>query len=275
MATAIEPRGELPSPPKHAPSAPAPTPAPAPAAGATPSVAYLWTADDLENSRLDAQHHMLSDCAWSGKPYIAPVESVLGPEGPEGGEGKAVLDLGTGSGIWAIDIALRWPKARVLGVDLGPKLRPTPPNCSLEVHDINSGLSQWNGQFDYVHTRLISSGIHDYPLMLSRILPLLRPGGLLDLSEWDFRIYSASHQPLPLVPHGQEGHSWTAEWLWALREAGARRGGQMDAASFMEGWVRESGVWDDVGYRDTWIAISAPTGGAFFPTLPNRSNDFC
>ncbi|KZO90605.1 S-adenosyl-L-methionine-dependent methyltransferase [Calocera viscosa TUFC12733] len=243
-------------------SSPADAPAPqAPASGpAPPSVAYLWTADDQENSRLDFQHHMLSDCAWSGKPYLAPAEAVLGPEGPDGGEGKAILDLGTGSGIWAIDMALRWPKAKVLGVDLAPKVRPTPPNCRLEVHDINSGLSQWDGQFDYVHTRLISSGIRDYPLMLSRIAPLLRPGGLLDLSEWDFRIYAATFEPLPLVPRGQPGHSWVAEWLWALRQAGAARGGQMDAASHMEQWVRESGVWEDVGYWDTWIATSAPTG---------------
>jgi len=221
-----------------------------------PSVAYLWTADDQENARLDAQHHMLSDIAFSGFPYLAPVAQVLGPRG----EGKAVLDLGTGSGIWAIDMALRFPEARVLGVDLAPKMRSVPGNCRLEKHDINAGLEKWDGQFDYVHTRLISSGIRDYPLMLSRIAPLLHPGGLLELAEWDFRIYTSSHEPRAQVPRGEPGHSYIAEWLWALREAGAGRGGHMDAANLMEGWVRGMGVWEDVGYRDVWIAISGPTG---------------
>ncbi|EJT96958.1 hypothetical protein DACRYDRAFT_25399 [Dacryopinax primogenitus] len=139
-------------------------------------------------------------------------------------------------------------------------MRPTPDNCKLAVHDINSGLAHLNGQFDYVHTRLISSGIHDYPLMLSRINTLLRPGGLVELAEWDFRIYDADHRPVPLAPRGEPGHSWVAEWLWSLREMGVERGGHMDAATFMGEWLRSSGVWEDVGGNDTWIAISAPTG---------------
>lgn len=48
-----------------------------------------------------------------------------------------ILDIGTGSGIWARDVADKFPSAVVMGVDLYP-----PPdawvaqNCKMEVNDV-------------------------------------------------------------------------------------------------------------------------------------------
>lgn len=44
---------------------------------------------------------------------------------PIGDNPQEVLDIGTGTGIWAIDMADKYPSANVVGVDLGE----TRTNC--------------------------------------------------------------------------------------------------------------------------------------------------
>lgn len=64
-----------------------------------------------------------------------------------------ILDIGTGNGAWAVEVADRYPGAVVVGVDLFP---PTdtwvPPNCRFEVDDV---LKPWmfQNQFDLIHMR--------------------------------------------------------------------------------------------------------------------------
>lgn len=48
------------------------------------------------------------------KRYLAPI----------GPNPQQILDLGTGTGIWAMDIADQFPSAQVLGIDIAP-IQPT------------------------------------------------------------------------------------------------------------------------------------------------------
>jgi len=52
-------------------------------------------------------HHQLILRILDEELHKAPVED------PE-----AILDVGTGTGAWAIDMADRWPRAKVTGIDL-------------------------------------------------------------------------------------------------------------------------------------------------------------
>lgn len=80
--------------------------------------------DDKEQDRLDLHHEILR-LAWSDKLHEAPLDTP-----------QHILDIGTGTGIWAIDIAEKFPMAEVVGTDLSP-IQPSwvPPNCSFQVDD--------------------------------------------------------------------------------------------------------------------------------------------
>ncbi|KAJ5330500.1 hypothetical protein N7476_000283 [Penicillium atrosanguineum] len=66
---------------------------------------------------------------------------------------KHVLDIGTGQGSWAVDVADMFPSAVVRGVDLfPPPVDWTPPNCILEVDDVLQPWT-WSQKFDLIHLR--------------------------------------------------------------------------------------------------------------------------
>lgn len=62
--------------------------------------------DEIEQDRLDLHHELLRQLL-DGKLHFAPVE-----------EPENILDVGTGTGIWAIEAADQYPKAEVVGTDL-------------------------------------------------------------------------------------------------------------------------------------------------------------
>jgi methylase of polypeptide subunit release factors len=62
--------------------------------------------DEIEQDRLDLHHEVFLQML-DGKLHIAPIENP-----------KSILDVGTGTGIWAIEMADTYPGAHVIGSDL-------------------------------------------------------------------------------------------------------------------------------------------------------------
>src|SRR5216683_1509732 len=85
-----------------------------------PDVPYLLPKDALEDQRLNYQHHVLYRTISNH--YLAPLTQATT---------TTILDVGTGTGIWPIEMAALFPQAHILGVDVAFSSlpRPLPPNC--------------------------------------------------------------------------------------------------------------------------------------------------
>ncbi|KAF5312136.1 hypothetical protein D9619_002720 [Psilocybe cf. subviscida] len=226
---------------------------------------YRLPADDEEMNRLSSQHGMFIDLM--GGKYVPPMAEVMAEEE---GETKAVLDLGCGSGSWIIDVARDFSHCDARAVDLIPMQPPDDvPNIRSEVDDINLGLEHFYGDFNVVHVRLISSGIRDYHLLVDQISRVLRPGGLLDIAEFDFHLYDGHHRRIQNDSQNLRA-PWWAQWCTLMREAIQNIGGDTDAAAHLHEWILENPRFEDVVYREYWLPVVPPPIGENYPDALRR-----
>ncbi|KAI0054139.1 S-adenosyl-L-methionine-dependent methyltransferase [Auriscalpium vulgare] len=149
---------------------------------------YIMPADEEELKRFDLFHRMIR-FVLGNKNYVGPVQDILSPDRAARGDKLRVLDLGTGGGLWAIDMADEFPHVDVTGVDLAPLQPPVVPlNCTFELCDLDSNCLPYpSNSYDLIHARNMHSGIADHPQFLHELTRILRPGGLLILIEFDLR----------------------------------------------------------------------------------------
>ncbi|KAI0352068.1 S-adenosyl-L-methionine-dependent methyltransferase [Trametes cingulata] len=96
-----------------------------------------------------------------------------------------VLDVGTGTGHWVLDLAKEFPDVAFYGLDFVPiATRYPPPNVMFQVHDFTEEMPYPPESFDLVHARLVSLGIADMEAFVAETTRILRPGGLLLTCEW-------------------------------------------------------------------------------------------
>lgn len=115
---------------------------------------YNFPNDEPEQDREDMKHQCVK-MLCQNQLFFAPIE-----EGPL----QNILDIGTGTGIWAIEMGDQFPSANVLGIDLSP-IQPewVPANVHFVVDDAESDWIYPDNHFDYIHTRHTVMAIKDWP----------------------------------------------------------------------------------------------------------------
>ncbi|KFY01922.1 hypothetical protein O988_02466 [Pseudogymnoascus sp. VKM F-3808] len=167
---------------------------------------YMLPNDENEMDREDMKHH-ISMLITKGRLHLAPI----GPD-PE-----VILDIGTGTGIWAIDAADLYPNAKVIATDLR-----VPPNLSFEIDDAEEDWLYEPQSIDLVHARV------------------LKPGGYIELVEMHVIPTSPDHT---LPPNSQIMELYTtladASEEVGLDLAVARKYGSMMMSAGFENVVEE------------------------------------
>jgi len=137
--------------------------------------------DEREQERLNLHHHVFR-LTLGGALFRAPI--ISNPQ--------RVLDFGTGTGIWAMDFADEFPSAMVIGTDLSP-IQPlwVAPNCKFLVEDAEDDwLYKPSEAFDFIHGRGLAGGIKDWDRLYRQAYKHLKPGGWIEMQEYEAWIRS-------------------------------------------------------------------------------------
>lgn len=144
---------------------------------------YQLPKDEEENFRLDFQHHALFHAISNH--YVAPISLPL----------LTVLDVGTGTGIWAAEIARLCPSSVVVGIDLSASSfkQPSQENCLLRVGNALTGLPFPDEFFSYTYQRLLVAGIiaENWPRVIHELVRVTRINGWIELIEIDNQMQHA------------------------------------------------------------------------------------
>ncbi|KAF5638082.1 methyltransferase [Fusarium sp. NRRL 52700] len=174
---------------------------------------YVIPNDEQEQDRLDLQHHLFL-LTFDDKLYLSPA-------GREGRQLHNVLDVGTGTGLWAMDFADEHPNASVIGIDLSPIQSPfVPPNLSFQVDDIEEPWT-FRVKFDFIYSRMMTASIADWPGFFAKAYENLSPGGWIELAD----IYPITSDDGTLTKD-----SATHEWVTKLLDGTKMIGRPFDGA---------------------------------------------
>ncbi|KAF5350011.1 hypothetical protein D9756_009111 [Leucocoprinus leucothites] len=133
-------------------------------------------APDKEIQRLDDLHDCITRYL-GGRLSFAPLET-LSP--------SSILEVGSGSGAWAIQAAKQFPTARVTAADMADLPdRVLPPNLVFEKMDLTAPLPFKPESFDIIHARLVIMHLPHGMDMLRQVAKYVKPGGWLLMEEPD------------------------------------------------------------------------------------------
>ncbi|EUC47029.1 hypothetical protein COCMIDRAFT_91382 [Bipolaris oryzae ATCC 44560] len=199
---------------------------------------YWGPNDETQAEQLDIVHHICL-LLLDGELYMAPLTK----------DPMRVLDLGTGTGIWAIDFADRFPSCEVLGTDLSPT-QPSmiPPNLRFEVDDFTEPWLFRKESFDLIHARSLFGCVADWPKFYQEALDHLQPGGWFEQLE------------MSVVPKSDDGTvepgSIFEKWGKISVELGDKFGKSLRTADEAKAGIEAAGFINVVEHR--W---KLPIGG--------------
>ncbi|KAL9607424.1 MAG: hypothetical protein Q9167_007667 [Letrouitia subvulpina] len=187
---------------------------------------YPLPNDEAELDRIDLKHHVAMLLA-GGNLHLAPLSDP-----------KRILDIGTGTGIWAIEIAEQYPEAQIIGTDLSP-VQPkwVPDNVHFELDDCESRYWTWpQDHFDYIHSRFMIGSIGNWQSLLRKAYRHCKPGGYFELQELDCRFTSDDGT--------LSADSNLTYWSHIITEASANYNRPIPVYTEYQGWFENAGFVD-------------------------------
>lgn len=183
---------------------------------------YSFPNDAMEQKRLDMLHHVFY--------RLLDDQLIRAPIDPNG---LNILDIGTGTGIWAIEAGDRYPGATFTGIDLSPiQPRWIPSNVKFIIDDVEADWTE-PIPYDYIHCRYMAGSIKDWPRLLRQIYDNLKPGGWVELQESVNTLYSEDDS--------LESDNPLVQMMDHLKDACAQIGRTMDPAPHFRTWAGGAG----------------------------------
>ncbi len=190
------------------------------------SIVYYYPNDPPESVRLDYQSRVL-DFAFDGKLHMAPLTSPF-----------SILDIGTGTGAWAMQMADLYPNSKIDATDLSP-IQPTevPPNVTFIIDDAEE--EDWalnESYYDYIHTRILMGCFEDFKSIIRKGFRYTKPGGWME---------SVDPMMPPFCDDGTMPADWPfKEWSETMEDAAKNANRPLEIANKLKRWYTEVGFVD-------------------------------
>ncbi|GKT52086.1 putative methyltransferase tdiE [Colletotrichum spaethianum] len=163
--------------------------------------------------RLDF-NHMLMVKVIGNELYLAPLDEA---------KMHRILDIGTGTGVWAMQMGEEFPNTEIIGNDLSA-IQPTwvPPNVKFEIDDVESPWLN-SGKYDFIFCRNTN------------------PGGWVEFQEYNLRCMSDDGT--------LTDKHFTPQWEDKFFEACKLVNREPNPGPKLENWVKEAGGFVNVAHQ--------------------------
>jgi hypothetical protein len=162
-----------------------------------------------------------------------------------------VLDVGSGSGIWAVEMARKCPHAQVVGFEVTeiPLRRGSPQNLRFEVcPSPEKGIEgEWTfvekyGLFDLIHMRTLTGSTKDWPALLQKAKAAMDYGSVIEIQE--------GYLTGPVSKDNSFEGTSVQKYFQLLKEAGEKTGIATDIPPRLATLVRDAGFIEVVENRE-------------------------
>ncbi|KAL7934496.1 S-adenosyl-L-methionine-dependent methyltransferase [Trichoderma chlorosporum] len=136
---------------------------------------YYMPNDELEQLRETLLHQVFLHI-FDGELTLAPLEELP----------THILDVGTGTGDWAIRVAEMFPECEVVGTDISAiaETESVPVNVFFEIED----AEDWDrppDHYDLIHMRWLAGAFRDWRFIYDCAYYSLKPGGWIEVIDFD------------------------------------------------------------------------------------------
>ncbi|CZR58932.1 related to methyltransferase [Phialocephala subalpina] len=198
---------------------------------------YYMPNDDDEQTRMQILHEVYK-ALLSKRLTTVPLSSPT-----------KILDVGTGTGDWAIAMGEQWPECEVVGTDIA-KIQPSavPLNVFFEIDDAEEeyGWTWPDDEFDLVHFRHMAGAFSSWSDIYKEAHRSLKPGGWIEVLDFD------NHDRTLLSFFAED--SEVSTWLRTINEC-SQTSGRPRGAAHLEPEVLAGAGFVDINVTEKVIPM--------------------